>query len=69
MRYRFQIYASAAFVAVLASGALLWALYYAITLPVVYESYSTGYCERVDDVRGVYSCDNLPRRYHHVWTK
>ena len=47
----------------------LWALYRALTLPIVYESYSTGYCVRVDDVRGVYSCENMPRKYHHVWTE
>lgn len=47
----------------------LWALYTAITLPIVYESHSTGDCVRVDDVRGVYSCENMPRKYHHEWVK
>lgn len=45
----------------------LWALYFAITLPIVYTSYESGYCVSVDDVRGVYTCENMPRRYHHAW--
>ena len=45
----------------------LWALYSAFMLPTVYESYSTGYCVGVDDPRGVYTCENMPRKYHHVW--
>lgn len=66
MRYRFSIIASLVFVAALVAF-LLWALYQAITLPIVYTSYATGYCVTVDDVRGVYTCENLPRKFHHVW--
>lgn len=51
------------------AGLILWALYYGLTLPIVYESYTTGNCVRVDDVRGVYSCENMPRKYHHQWTQ
>ena len=51
----------------LALWAILWALYYVIMLPIVYTSYARGYCVEVDDVRGVYSCENLPRKYHHAW--
>lgn len=59
-----------AFVAgILCAAGLLWALYYAFTLPTVYESHTTGNCVRVDDVRGVYSCENMPRKYHHQWTQ
>jgi hypothetical protein len=58
-----------AFVAcLLCAAGLVWAIYYAFTLPIVYESYTTGNCVRVDDVRGVYSCENMPRKYHHAWT-
>lgn len=42
---------------------------WAITLPIVYESYSTGECVRVDDPEGVYSCENLPPKYNHEWTE
>ena len=66
MRYRFTIFASVAFVLALLAFAL-WALYFAITLPIVYSSYESGYCVRVDDVRAVYTCENMPRKYHHVW--
>jgi hypothetical protein len=48
-------------------AALLWVMYHSITLPIVYESYTTGNCVRVDDVRGVYTCDNMPRKFHHQW--
>lgn len=44
-------------------------LIWAITLPIVYESYSTRECVRVDDPEGVYSCENLPPKYNHEWTE
>lgn len=44
-------------------------LIWAITLPIVYESYSTGECVSVDDPEGVYSCENLPPKYNHEWTE
>lgn len=42
---------------------------WAITLPVVYESYSTGACVRVDDPEGVYSCENMPTKFYHEWAE
>jgi len=42
-------------------------LYQALTLPIVYESYSLGTCVEVFDPSGQYSCDNLPAKYHHEW--
>lgn len=42
---------------------------WAITLPVVYESYSTGACVRVDDPEGVYNCENMPTKFYHEWTE
>lgn len=44
-------------------------LIWAITLPIVYESYSTRECVRVDDPEGVYSCETLPPKYNHEWTE
>ncbi|AJD83146.1 hypothetical protein [Paracoccus phage vB_PmaS-R3] len=72
MKHRFQIYGSAFFVAVcvlaLVAG-VLWALWQSLHYPTVYGSYSTGYCVRVEDPRGVHSCENLPPRFYHVWTE
>lgn len=53
-------------------GLALWALigyalYYALTLPIVYEAYPSGECVRVDDVDGRYTCENMPTKYHHEW--
>ena len=42
---------------------------WAITLPVVYESYSTRECVRVDDPEGVYNCENMPTKFYHEWTE
>lgn len=40
-----------------------------LSLPVVYESYSTGACVRVDDPAGEYSCEKMPPRYAHEWVR
>lgn len=43
--------------------------------PTVYKSASSNTswanaeCVRVDDPQRIYSCDNLPNRYHAVWSK
>lgn len=50
-------------------GMVAYGIYYAVTLPIVYESYETGQCVRVDDVRGEYTCENMPRKFHHEWTR
>lgn len=42
----------------------LWAM----LLPTVYESQSTGYCADVIDPAGIYSCENMPPKFHHQWT-
>ena len=55
-------------------GVVFWYMAYrlfvwAVTLPVVYESYSTGECVRVDDPAGVYSCENMPTKFYHEWVQ
>ena len=52
------------------------ALDYAFSMPEVYKSYSTNECVKVENYPGVffntdsnYSCENLPEKYDHVWTK
>lgn len=47
--------------------AVLFAVIKTLSLPIVYESYSTGQCVRVDDPAGVYSCENMPTKFHHEW--
>lgn len=42
---------------------------WAIMLPTVYESHDTGHCVRVDDPQGVYSCENMPTKYHNSWVQ
>ena len=49
---------------------------YAFSLPVVYESYSTRACTSVENYPGVifnrdshYTCENLPTRYTHEWSR
>ena len=41
----------------------------ALTLPIVYQSYSSGHCIKVDDPTGVYSCENMPVNFHHEWVE
>ena len=41
------------------------AVVWAITLPIIYESYTTSEYTRVDDTRHVYSCEDIPRKIHH----
>lgn len=55
--------------AIVALAALVYSLNYALSLPVVYESYSRGECVRVDDPEGKYSCENMPTKYDHVWVE
>lgn len=50
---------------VVVSVALVWLVYHTLSLPTVYESYTLGNCVRVDDTQGVYTCENLPQKYHH----
>ena len=40
---------------------------FALEIPTVYESFSKKKCVHVDDPR--YNCENLPKKYNHVWVK
>lgn len=48
---------------------------YALSLPDVHISYSTEKCMGVTTYQGVffdslgYNCENLPKKYNHVWVK
>ncbi len=59
--------AYAALLAVLGSAVFV-VLGDALSLPVVEYSYSSGECVRVIGPT-LYTCDNLPRRYQHVWVR
>lgn len=50
-------------------GIMVWTGYIILGIPTVYESYTTGECVRVDDPDGVYSCENMPSRFHHRWSQ
>ena len=54
-------------VAIVVSAIISLVALYVGSLPTVTFSYSTGECVRVDDPRMVYSCENLPPSYTHVW--
>ena len=44
--------------------------YVALTIPDVHVSYSTNDCVEVvnwSDTK--YSCENMPKKYNHVWVK
>lgn len=67
-----EIKTGAVFAVVAAFCLAVWAFaaygaYAAFMLPTVTESYRTGECVTVDDPRGVYSCENMPKKFHHVW--
>ena len=48
---------------------------YAFSLPNVVESYSTGHCVEVENYPGImfnqeiYSCENMPSKFYHVYVK
>ncbi len=45
-------------------------LSYAGSIPEMQVSHSTGECVSVINYGDTnYSCENQPRKYHHVWTK
>jgi len=62
----------AAIAAVLFFGLLfIGSLMYSLNLPEVQMSHSTGECVKVINYveSDKYTCDNLPKKYHHVWVK
>lgn len=64
MRALGSVLAVAAVVALFVWGFIRWA-----DTPIVYKSWSTQKCIKVDDPAREYSCANLPDRYELVWTK
>lgn len=56
-------------VGVLGAG-LVYSMNSALSLPDVHVSYSTNECVKVVNYTDtVYSCENLPTKFYHVWTK
>jgi len=57
-------------VAIAVFGVLFFALNYALSIPDVYVSHSTGECVKVVNYTDeVFSCENLPSKFNHVWAK
>lgn len=50
-------------------GGMLWAVATAVSLPDVYFSYSTNECVKVVNYGTEYSCENLPKRFYHIWVE
>lgn len=58
-----------AFAAMLLGGVLA-TLWDATGLPIVYKSYTTRQCVKVENIDGTPGdCSNLPDRYHHTWVE
>jgi hypothetical protein len=56
-------------VGVLGAG-LVYSMNSALSLPDVHVSYSTNECVKVVNYASTaYSCENLPTKFYHVWTK
>ena len=52
-------------------GGLMYAFLDAASMPDVWFSYSTDECVKVInyDKADKYSCENLPKKFNHVWVK
>lgn len=54
----------------LCAGVLLYGVTNALKIPDVHVSYSTNQCVKVVNYTdSVYSCENMPVKYNHVWSK
>lgn len=47
----------------------LWAIKVWADMPIVYKSWETQQCVRVDDPAREHDCGNLPEKYDLVWVK
>jgi hypothetical protein len=57
-------------VTVIATAGLLYAVDYTFSLPDVHMSYETGTCVEVVNYGDTnFSCENMPKKFHHVWVK
>lgn len=59
-----SVLAVAVVVALFGWGFVRWA-----EMPLVYKSWSTQKCVKVDDPAQVHTCANLPDQYELVWVK
>jgi len=50
-------------------GFMSYAVNTAIHLPDVHFSYSTQDCVKVVNYGTDYTCENLPKRFYHVWVE
>ena len=48
---------------------LMWGIEGVLDMPEVHFSNSTGECVRVLTKDGPGDCNNLPKKYHHVWVE
>lgn len=55
--------------AVMFFGFMFLLFYILFLMPTVYISHETRACVKVEDWLDRYDCENLPKRYEHVWTK
>jgi len=67
---------SAGLAATIVLFALITALLdYGLSIPTVVESYNSGVCVEVLNYPGVwfnqevYSCENMPSKFYHVWAE
>lgn len=52
------------------AAVLLGGVVYAMSIPDVVVSYSTGNCvEVINYTDANYSCENMPTKYNHVWSE
>lgn len=52
------------------AAAVLGTVVYAMSIPDVVVSYSTGNCVEVINYADTnYSCENMPTKYNHVWSE
>jgi hypothetical protein len=61
--------ASTAALYLLGAAMFFWMIKIWADTPVVYKSWSTQECERVEDPAGEHDCGNLPEKYDLVWTE
>lgn len=51
-------------------GFMAYAVNFALNLPTVYFSYSTGECHAVHNWGDTnYTCESLPKRFTHAWVE
>lgn len=46
-----------------------WMISQFAEVPIVYSSWKTGYCMRVESPNSNDNCENLPNKYQHAWVE